>query len=95
MKVFDEILMKMKEDPEFMTAGRRNDDTVNLLITCQMLKKDPDDVLMEEFDISYSDFDLYVDHRERIEPYLESWCSDKDEALSYMIWTSDYMKGIN
>lgn len=94
MKRFNKILMKMQSDVNFMSAGRRNDDTVNLLITCRMLGLDPDEQLPKHF-ISNTDVSAYYDHKTRIEPYLDSWCGDIDDALGYMIWTSDYMKGVN
>lgn len=79
------ILDAMYEEIGFMGSGRRNDDTVNLLIVCKILGKNPD-VAANDIITFGSNYAAYAKHKERIEPYLKDWFSIDDEtAMGYML----------
>ena len=88
---FEELCKKtldnMKEDQYFMGPGRRNDDTVNLLIVCTALGYvDPDDFVFDHPNTSDADYDCYKEHADRIGGYLSSWFSyASPEPFMYMI----------
>ena len=84
------ILDNMKKDQNFMKPGRRNDDTVNLLICCYILDEDPDDFVEDHSYTTSCDLSMYEDHRDRIEDYLDTWCPEgsKEDGLDYCIETA-------
>ena len=88
------ILTAMSKDINFMGPNRRNDDTVNMLICCEITGTDVSDFIsIAEYPTLVSALSGY--HRDRIEPYVEIWCPDGQEYLGfrYLIMT-DYVEDI-
>lgn len=81
------LLDELLADDEFMTDGRRNDDTVNLLIYAELLDwpiEKTDEVVKSL--THASDYVAYEGHRDRILPYVSYWCKDGiSVALTYTI----------
>ena len=94
-----DALDKMMETEDFMGPGRRNDDTVNLLIICKLLGfVDPDDIIEKMYNdgkLYLEDWNAYKDHARRITPYLEDWCaSTPEQALWYCFLRYKYLEDI-
>lgn len=78
------ILDNMREELEFMFPGRRNDDTVNLLIVCKVLGLDYEEVAEEL--VEYKDWSAFASKAAVVEEYLDHWFSEGDEAgMGYML----------
>lgn len=67
-------LANMAEDPLMFTAGRRNNDAVNLCIVCNILFADPFEVAMM-ITKDADDYKHALDHIERVKPYVEDWAT--------------------
>lgn len=79
------------EDPKAFHAGRRNDDAVDFSIICHCLGVDPReefDKLCVEHDFKKVDYDLAVDHMERVEPYLDRW--GEEGTMDAMVYCINY-----
>lgn len=73
------------------TRGRRNDDAVDFSIICHCIGVDP----MEQFDdlcaehkIEGVDYDLAMEHMERVQPYLDKW--GEEGTMDAMVYCIDY-----
>lgn len=67
------ILDNMAHDPMFMTAGRRNNDMVNLCIVCGILGLNAIEELQKMNKVISSEIQ---EHYDRIDPYVDSWLDD-------------------
>lgn len=100
IKIARQLLNKMADDQFLMYPGRRNDDTVNLMICCKIIGVDPDGWLLNAWNCSSTEQKLrcitgyHNDHKYRVEPYLDTWCYEGEEwkGLEYLCST-DYTKG--
>lgn len=83
----EKILVLMLEDPEFMHPGRRNDDTVNMLICCRILGLDHMDVATKIDGMD--NFEAFCDKAEIVENYLDTWCpnGNEEQGLDYLCET--------
>lgn len=67
------ILDNMANDSRFMTAGRRNNDMVNLCIVCGILESNAIEELQKMNKVISSEIQ---EHYDRIDPYVDSWLDD-------------------
>ena len=67
------ILDNMAHDPMFMTAGRRNNDMVNLCIVCGILRLNAIEELQKMNKVISAELQ---EHYDRIDPYVDSWLDD-------------------
>ena len=67
------ILDNMASDPMFMTAGRRNNDMVNLCIVCGILGLN---AIYELKEMNKKISPEIQEHYDRIDPYVDSWLDD-------------------
>ena len=67
------ILDNMAHDPMFMTAGRRNNDMVNLCIVCGILRLNAIEELQKMTKVISSEIQ---EHYARIDHYVDSWLDD-------------------
>lgn len=86
-------LDKMIEDPTFLSERYKHGDTINLLITCELLGfVDPGEWVVTHSPSKYRFSDYFKEARS-IKEHLGDWCSySVPIALSYMDWTRVYLK---
>lgn len=78
-------LNNMSKDVDFMSSGRRNDDTVNFLICLNIIRGDVStldtetilDILIEQMGMRPSMRVQVERHIERIKPYVGGWCEPR------------------
>lgn len=85
-----DLLQKLDTDPKFMTAGRRNDDAVDLCCACRVLRMDPEihwRALVNANNRTDQDLMAGLEHIKRVKPYAEGWGPEGNEgnALKYTI----------
>lgn len=86
----EEMLADLVGDPNFMSAGRRNDDAVNLCIALHIIGHDPLDWFERYAQSIGMEIGLMLkalEHIARVVPYLSKWGPKGDEgrALDYKI----------
>lgn len=86
------ILLDLLADPMFASDGRRNNDAVNACIVLHVLGYDAKDAmehLMAEWTDNEFRIKWFMEHVERVYPYLESWgrssTGHEYEALEYLV----------
>ena len=85
-----DLLQHHTSNPSLAKPGHRNDDAVNICIACRVLGLDPENwiaSLCTEAHITDPDLSLWLEHVERVLPYLGDWGPNGDEgqALIYAI----------
>ena len=86
------ILTNLLADPMFASDGRRNNDAVNACIALHVLGYDAKDAIehiMEEWTDNEFRIKRFMEHVERVYPYLEFWgrssTGHEYEALEYLV----------
>ena len=88
-----DIANSLINDPNFMKAGQRNDNAVNLCIVCRVLGWDEPDKwflkFAEQHRNQFTPDEIYkaLDHIKRVMPYAEAWGPEgnEGEALKYTL----------
>ena len=79
------MLQDLMNDPEFATAGRRNNDAVNFCIALHVLGYEPVewfDALNEIADFHANDYFEFKECVTRVSDYLEAWGPTEDRGAA-------------
>lgn len=89
IKIAEKIIDYLIDDPSFMNPGRRNDDTVDLMICCKILGRNAIDEAYrsENFKGSEDNINAFLIKKDKVSLYLNTWGPEscRSLALDYLV----------